>query len=286
MSPMITWKRLDKTGDREDFSVRVIGPGETDYTFRLSITGTIDAIWGSSSQEAAEALSAALVYSHGTAREYPDAYWFDSYNSGDTIKATVDLIYSEGERPFLHPSVRGKYAGFVGDETLAKLEAIDQAYIDRFGYCFLRSLDDAFEYAEAANDLSVPPKDNANFLYRVCVLSVIIDHFNVAITGGGQEGSLNKFDEWQQTITEGALSVSVETFRMLKRLRKQYPIHEHYKLNAEGVRTLKNEVVTATSYFELRQGEPEHNWHQVVGKFNVALDAVYERIVGDGNAGE
>lgn len=47
--------------------------------------------------------------------------------------------------------------------------------------------------------------------------------------------------------------------RMLKRLRKQYPIHEHYKLSAAGVRTLRTEVVAATGYFDLRHGEPERN---------------------------
>jgi hypothetical protein len=90
-----------------------------------------------------------------------------------------------------------------------------------------------------------------------------------------QDGSLNKFDEWQQAELSSSLALAVEAFRMLKRLRKQYPIHEHYKLNAEGC-ALRSEVVAATQYFELRQGEPEHNWHQVVTKFNAALDAMLE----------
>lgn len=279
MQPSVDIRHLDKTGDREDFLVRVVGPGETDHQFRLSITGTLDAIWGLQSEAAAKELVNALVYVHGTAHAYPEAYWFDSYNSADTLKSTVGLIHNEGERSFLHPAIRDKYAGFVGDETLAKLETADQACGARFGSSLLRSLDDAFEYTEAANDLSVPPKDNANFIYRVCVLSVIIDHLDLSISGSKQEGSLNKFDEWQQVNLKGELSEAVQTFRMIKRLRKQYPIHEHYKLTAEGVRTLRKEVVDATAYFNLRKGEPEHNWHQVITKFNDAVDAFHKQFV-------
>jgi len=275
MNPEITIQQLAKTGSREDFLVRVVGPGETDYTFKLSVTDTASAIWDTADlSDAVRSIVEALVHSHGTAREFPEAYWFDSSNSGESVQTTVNRIHTDGEPPFLHPAIRDKYANLVGAETLGKIEAIDTTCANKFGHPLFRSLDDAFEYTEAADDLSASPTDNANFLYRVCVLSVIIDHLDVAVSASAQSGSLNKFDEWQQNTLSGALSAAVETFRMLKKLRKQYPIHEHYALSASGVRTLRNEVVTATGYFALRQGEPEHNWHQVIAKFNGALDDI------------
>lgn len=275
MNPEITIHQLAKTGSREDFLIRVVGPSETDYTFKLSVTDTASAIWNTTDLNGAvKSIVEALVYSHGTAREFPEAYWFDSSNSGENVRATVNRIHTDGETPFLHPAIRDKYAHLVGAETLGKIEAIDVACTKKFGHTLFRSLDDAFEYTEAADDLSASPTDNANFLYRICVLSVIIDHLDVAVSASTQSGSLNRFDEWQQNALSGALGAAVETFRMLKKLRKQYPIHEHYALNASGVRALRNEVVAATSYFALRQGEPGHNWHQVVTKFNSALDDI------------
>ncbi|MBW4061296.1 hypothetical protein HJC99_01850 [Candidatus Saccharibacteria bacterium] len=266
------------SGDTHIFTVQAIGPGDTDYVFSVSLTGTVVAVWALAPAEAMPELAHWLVYSHGTSRAFPAAYWFDTFNSGGTLKDTVDLIANLGEKPFLHPAIRGRYAGFVGDETLGKLERLDELCALGFQRPFLRSLDDAFEYTQASSDLSLAPKDNANFLYRVCVLSVIVDHLSLGKATREKPGTLNAFDIWQEQHLGSRLADAVLVMRMVKRLRKQYPIHEHFALAADGVRSLRDDVVIASNYFSLRQGEPEYNWHQVITRFNGALDQMIEEL--------
>src|SRR3989338_5464082 len=94
----ITAERLDKTGDREDFLVKVIGPDpKTDFTVPMSITGTALAMWDKNQDAsgAAVILAKNIFQVYGTATLPPkEGFWFDSYNSEETLKGTVNLIYN------------------------------------------------------------------------------------------------------------------------------------------------------------------------------------------------
>jgi hypothetical protein len=265
--PIITIEHLPKTADREDFQVRVKGP-QNDYRFRLSVTGFTLAIWGDvDPAEAAELLVDRLVYAHGTASDFAEeGYWFDSHNSGPTLEETLHMVENRGSRFFDHPSIKTA----LGSQLFGALDELDAARMASEGLPFVRSLDVLFERSQAGDDFESEAQDHAHFIYRVCLASAIIDRFNFSSPTGSLNGLRASL---VAQLDEDATKALTEPFFMIKKLRKQYPIHEEFEVNAAGVRARRSELEQAETHFGLR-GEPASDWHAVRTKFVAALQGL------------
>jgi hypothetical protein len=272
MPPSITIEPIPKTGDREDFSVRV-ADSHHDYQFRLSITGFILAIWRVDPYFAAEVLTDRVVYSHGTADGFPvEGYWFDSYNSSETLEETSQDIITKSARHFVHPSIRS----VLGKQLQSLLDELDEISTARRGQAFVRSLEMLVERSQATDDFESEARDQANFIYRVCMLAAIIDRFNF----GSSQGSLDGLRSW---LAESYVSDTVDdltrAFFNVRKLRRQYPIHETYEETADGIRARRRILLDAEAYFGIR-GEPAHDWNAVRTKFMEQLAYLRDTLKG------
>lgn len=265
--PNITIRHLEKTADREDFLVRLQQAGN-DCQFRLSLTGTVVAIWNVDPDTAAPLLVDRLVYSHGTAAAFePEGFWFDSNNSSSTLSETLNDISNKGWRSFVHPSIRST----LGAQLFAVLDKLDEIVIARHRHPFVRSLDVLFERSQAGDDFESEARDHAHFVYRVCLASAIIDRFDFR----SAEGSLNGLRSFLlEQLGEADASSLTEPFYMVKKLRKQYPIHEEYELDGDGFRKRRKQLEDAESYFDLRK-EPSSDWFKVRSTFVGALERLF-----------
>lgn len=277
MEPKIIVQRLDKIGDRDDFSIRVVGPGQTECTFPLSVTGTVSAIWNSSPNESADFLVKELLAVSGIAAALPvEGFWFDSYNSGDTLRETLRKIRNFGIAPFVkNRTVGDSLRSFLGDSIFSKIECINRKFTDKYGFEMITSLDCAFEFGEAKEDLNNPPQDLANFLYRVCILSGIIDHLNVRLPKESKNTpSLTAFRNWlNQNYGLNLTNSITEALTMIKNLRKQYPIHDNYIKSEDGKLRERKEITRAKNYFQTSKDYPE-SWNKVLVKFRNSLDQI------------
>ena len=269
--PRIEVEPLPPTGAREDFSVRAIGPGDTDYPFRLSITYTALGIWQVDGIEAAVELAGVLAEIHGTAKAIPEeGFWFDSYNSGDTLRDTQNLIRNKDLEAFLHPAARTS----LGVELLGLFDELDEISLRLRGEPFTKALDILFEPTRAIEDLESTATDHPHFIYRICILSAIVDRFNFS----NENGSLNGLTSWLEGLLEqdSARGLTL-TYRMVKRLRRQYPIHEAFEVDADGERTRRRVIVEAEEYFGLT-GDPASDWRQVFNHFRQATQLLTENL--------
>ncbi|MGD8373543.1 MAG: hypothetical protein PVI21_01650 [Candidatus Woesebacteria bacterium] len=271
---------LPRTGDRVDTLVTVAGPGETKYQFPLSITGTIQAIWNIQDAEIVDTLKA-LVYEMfssivGTASAPPEnGYWFDSYNSEPTVKATLDRMRNLGQVPYLkNPTAKDQISSIYGGGILSELERIDGLFFEKTGMKLVRPLDYTFERSQAEQDLGSPPTSNADFLYRICILSVIIDGFNARKADEKKgTGSLKALTNWLQERygLEKARSITA-VFARVKDLRKQYPIHEHFIPGADGQKKIRDEVEAANAFFKFRDHDDyAAKWKNITDAFKSAI---------------
>ena len=172
----ITVTVLPRTGDRTDTSIRVVGPGETDYTFPLAVTRTAQTIWklnDDALRRGLEELARGIMEIRGTSRTPPEAgYWFDSANSENTTAETLNKIRNFGDAGFLKDrTVSDEIAAIFGGGLLVELERINETFAEQTGMRLVRPLDYAFEASEATADLGSPPSTKAEFLYRICILS-------------------------------------------------------------------------------------------------------------------
>ncbi len=275
MEPDITTELLPRYGDREDYDVRVVGPGDTDWIFKLSITGTALAIWRRNGKEASEFLAQTIINVIGTAGAPSPEYWFDSYNSAATLEETGNKIRNFGTELFLRNSTIGdEFRKLLGSSVLENIESINKKFNAKFGVPFFKSLDYAFEYSRASEDLVNPPKDNANLLYKICVLSLIIDFIRVRLPSDtSSTGSLQAFKNWLAAkldpIKADELTVA---FQMIKNLRKQYPLHDHYE-DVTGSRVERKEITEAKKYFKL-SGDYEGDWQKIKVRFIKSFDEI------------
>ncbi len=277
MEPKISIQKLDKIGDREDFLVRAVGPGETDYNFPLSISRTAIAIWGSAPNESVIFLASELLAVSGTATAPPrEGFWFDSYNSGDTLKETSSKIRNLGIEPFIkNRTASDSYRNLFGDSLFSKIDQLNNDFTSKFSKEFVTSLDCAFEFSQAKEDLNNSPKDLANFLIRICILSGIIDHLNVRLPEEKKDTpTLIALKNW---LTEKKDPTQVEVilkpFLMVKYLRKQYPIHDNYRITDKGVRIEREEISQAKQFFNTSE-DYATSWHNVLIKFSGVLDEI------------
>ncbi len=239
----------------------MVGPGATDYSFPLSISYTALGIWQTTDgAAAAAALAEVLAELHGTASAFPDeGFWFDSYRIGDSVKATCDLVRERGWETFLHPAALES----LGAELFNVLASLDQVRLDRWGSPFLRPLDVLFEPRQALQDLEAEAPDHPHFIYRVCILCGILDRFDFE----SDLGSLNGLKAWLTDLGgEDLGSDLTETYFMLRRLRRQYPIHEQYDVDAAGYKSRRSDVVKAEAYFGL-DGNHAADWRRVHQRF-------------------
>ena len=258
--PTITVEGLPRTGAREDFKIRMVGPGDTDYSFPLSITYTALGIWQTDGPTAATALAEVLAELHGTASAFPDeGFWFDSYRVADSVKATCDLVRERGWKTFLHPTAKES----LGAEVFNALADLDRVRLDRWGSLFLESLDVLFEPNQALEDLEAEAPDHPHFIYRVCILCGILDRFDFQ----SDLGPLNGLKAWLADLGgEDVASDLTATFFMLRRLRRQYPIHEQYDVDGTGFKSRRADVVEAETYFGL-DGKHAADWRRVRERF-------------------
>lgn len=286
-----TAQPLPKLGDREDFLIRVIGPDpNTDFNVPLSITGTALAIWGNPAPiVVAEQLGAAIFKVSGTASEPPkEGFWFDSNNSGYNIQETVNKIANQGAFPFIKNWVGpGLFVKSLGGEINKNLQELDRVFSEKFNFPFVKSLEDISEESQRVDDLNTPAKNNPDFLFKVCLLLGIIDHINVRAAPEdthlcsecGQrhkpsEGSLQGLKRWLEINLDSEQALNLTTpLKMIKKLRKQYPIHDHY-ITAQDIRKVRNEINEANAYFGIRNDDFAHNSAVVIGKFIDSLDKI------------
>ena len=281
-----------KLGDREDFLLRVQGPGSTDYVVPLTVSGTALAVWGNPDPiQVAETLGAAVFHQIGTASPSPQqGFWFDSYNSGEDVKGTISKIYNN-LTPFLKNSNEALFINGLDSKINEKIQLLDSGYTKKYGAYFFKSLEDLSEESQRVNDLITPAKDNANYLYRVSILSGIIDHINVRLspedahicTHCGQrhkptEGSIQAFKRWLAVnLNDKKATDLTKTFQMIKYLRKQYPIHDHYE-NIEGIREVRKNIMEANEYFGITKDDYGHNAAVVITKFSDALHKIIQEL--------
>lgn len=281
-APKITAELLPKTGDRDDFLIRAVGPGDTDYQFPLSMTGTILAIWNEESQKCAEALAGKILDVIGTAKAPPeDGFSFDSYNSENTLEATLNKVPSQGIEAFAKGGIENQFISQFGNDLFQAKQKIDAFFATTYGHDFFRSFEDAFEESEALQDLNDPPASKADFLYRICILSVFIDHFSIRKDDeASNTRSLQALRHWlEEQVGEEKSSELCKPFKMVKRLRKQYPIHESYEVDSDtGGRTLRRDVRNARAFFDVKELDYAQDWKSVVDKFITALNGIQSEL--------
>jgi hypothetical protein len=268
---MLGGSHSPKTADREDFLVRVTDD-HNDYRFRLSLTGFTLALWGDVDPDmSAELLVDRLVYSHGTASGFAEeGYWFDSHNSGPSLEETLHIIENQGSRLFDHPSIRTA----LGSQLFGVLDDLDALPMAEEQLPFVRSLDVLFERSQAGDDFESEAPDHAHLIYRICLASAILDRLNFT----SDTGSLNGLKTWlSQRLGNEAGEKLTEPLFMVKKLRKQYSIHEEYEVNAGGVRARRRQLEQAETYFEV-QGQPAADWHAVRTRFVGALQALQKAL--------
>lgn len=277
MDPEITIKLKPRIGDRNDYLIRAVGPGKTDWTFKISLTGTVIAIWQTDPDKAIDKIARKILDQIGTAKKPPKSgFWFDSYNSGETLQETVNLIWNKTYKHYIKDRSEDPYVNKFGSTVFSKIKELNDVYADRYEKELFRSFDDAFEPSQPREDLDELPKDKAHFVYRICILSVIIDHFNLFPDKFEKKnGTLNGLESWliKQQHDKVVISDALVHFRMIKKLRKQYPIHEQFTVTAEGVRTTRSELVQATEYYKLNDdGHIQDHFHNVLQDFTSGLD--------------
>lgn len=286
----VTIEILPRTGDRVDALAIVTGPGETSHRFPLSITGTVQAIWNIDDSELNEVLqhivSEMFSSSIGTDSTPPkEGYWFDSYNSESTIKATLDKMRNLGQKPFLKDlSERDAISEIYGGGILRELERVSGIFYEKTGTRLANALDFSFERTQAEHDLGTAPEDNAQFLYRVCILSVIVDGFGVRLPNEklDRKYSLQAFENWlAKTLEREAARKATEPFARLKDLRNQYPIHDHFEKDANGQKIVLEKIDAAEKYFGFREHfDYPRKWKQVTDSFKVTIRDI-EQIITD-----
>jgi hypothetical protein len=278
-SMSVTIEILPQTGSRVDATARVIGPGDTDYKIPISVTKTIQAVWGIADSQLEAALAALIkdvMGITGTASEPPvGGYWFDSYNSESTVRETLNRIRNLGQAAFLkNPSTRNQISDIFGGAILTELERIDSIFFANANMRLTKPLDYSFERSQAEQDLGSPPTDNAGLLYRICILSVLIDAFAVRRSGENPNTpSLKALTNWvatQRSVPDARLVT--EPFAKVKDLRKQYPIHEHFVAGTAGQKTIRDEVIAAETFFGFKPHyDDATKWKAVTDAFKSGL---------------
>lgn len=275
-------EELPRIGDRFDYLVQIVGPGETDYKKQASITRTLVSVWDLDNDAkirgAVEKLVTSIIKVIGTASEPPgEGFWFDTFNTGETLDTTIKQIPNKPLTFIKGQTVRDEMALYVGNGIMDLLDEVEEKYRNKTGERFFNSLDHAFERSQAVEDMNNPPNDRANFLYRICILSVILDRLN--FTQYDDSGrSLMGFSTWlEQDYGEQFATETTEPLFKLKILRRQYPLHEHYEEIGGELQT-RLDLVDAERYFDVQNTDFASDWHKVSQKFKQAFDSLLSKL--------
>ncbi len=275
-------KELPKTGDRFDYIVQISGPGESIYKKQASITRTLVSVWGFTEDAKRKAAIVDLVHAIikviGTASEPPgDGFWFDTYNAEETLEETIRQVPNKAHSYIKGRTVRDEMVLYVGNEIMDLLDGVEGKFEEKIGKRFIRSLDRAFERSQAVDDMNNPPNDRANYLYRICILSVILDRLNFGEYD--DEGrSLMGFSSWlRETYGEDFAEAVTEPLFKLKRLRRQYPLHEHYE-EVEGELLPRQDLVEAQEYFDTSNTDFSSDWHKVSQRFKQSFEKLLDKL--------
>lgn len=275
----ITAVAQPKTGDYDKFVATIDGPGPTPLIFPVTVSGTVTAVWQETPQRAVEFLADKITDVAGTVMIPPsEGFSFDTYNSGKTLRETENKIRNLGASPFARgTSPNFLFQKLLGHEIFNKLEVLNKTFVEKYRKPFFRSFDTAFEISQVLDDLNTPPSDNANYLYRICILAVFVDYIDVKLTTEKSETkSLLAFRNWLEFKfgKEKAFELT-EAFAKVRDLRIQYPIHEHYVITKEGKRIIRPEIEKANNYFGAQDlKDYVTNWSKVLKKFGDAFEAI------------
>lgn len=275
-------EELPKVGDRTDYLVQISGPGETKYQKQASITGTLSSVWNLTENEAridaVEKLVRSIIKVIGTASEPPgDGFWFDTFNAEDTLEETVRTVPNKPNSYIKGKTVSDEMTLYVGGDIMELLDKVGDKFHEIEGKKFLHSLDRAFERSQAVDEMNTPPNDRANYLYRVCILSLVLDRLNFT-EHDEQKRSLMGFSSWMrekygQEFADGVM----EPLFMIKRLRRQYPIHEHFE-EVEGELLTRQDLVEARTFFDIDNVDFSSDWHKVSQKFKNSFEKFLEKM--------
>lgn len=264
-------ERLAKTGLPENFLVNVEVTGSNSQQFVLSISRTVFLIWKEDLQHAAEELAHTLVSVRGASSLPPnEGFWFDSYNSGSTLIDTLNVIRNYGGESFIkNHTPREGMGAYLGDQALAGIDKLNEIFINKFGKPLFRPLNVAFEFSRGQKDLNEPPSSYSDFIFRICILSVIIDFLNICLPNERHPNkTLKSFQNWLKESLGDKFDPGFMTcFFMIKNLRKQYPIHNQYKISATGELTERDEILKAQAYFNIRSRDFAEDWVSVLKMF-------------------
>ena len=109
------------------------------------------------------------------------------------------------------------------------IDNLDRDCTAVMNHFFCKSLDELSERSRLSEDFESQARDQGRFVYLVCIPAAIIDRFNFTSTGG----SLNGLRAALVTLVgEDTATELTAPFYMIKKLRKQYPIHEGYRICA------------------------------------------------------
>ena len=105
---------------------------------------------------AAVILAKNIFQVYGTATLPPkEGFWFDSYNSEETLKGTVNLIYNKGITPFVkNRTFEQIYIRLFGSELYKQIEEIDKFFLSKYKRVFFKSLEEASEMSQIIDDLN------------------------------------------------------------------------------------------------------------------------------------
>lgn len=280
----ISIKLVSKTGARIRVEIKVTHTMSSDeitiYAFPLTITSNLLHDWTIQDDGLEDGLRQLIteMYDGGigirlTAPRY--GYWFDQHNSEATIHETVNKMRNEGRKWFLqNPAEEDRISDILGGAILTELEDTDEHLSQKINQHLLHKPDRAFARSQAVRDLSTPPSNDQDFINKVAILGIIIDNFEIRRVNEDEETkSLDALMNWlSDRIGQDEALKLVETFRRIKALRNQYPLHDRYDRVSNGKAVERSGVKTATQFFGFRDhDDPTTQWKKVCDRFRLAI---------------
>lgn len=288
----ISIKLVSKTGTRINVEVKVTHTISSDesmvYAFPLTITSNLLHDWAIQDDKLEDGLKPLIAEMYdgsvGISWSAPKyGYWFDQHNSVATIHETVNKMRNEGRRWFLqNPAEEDRISGILGGAILTELETIDEYLSRKISQHLLHKPDRAFARSQAVRDLSTPPANDQDFINKVAILGIIIDNFGVRLVNEDKETkSLDALRNWlTDKIGQDEALMLTETFRRIKALRNQYPLHDRYDRVSNGQAIERSSVKTATQFFGFRDhDDPTTQWKKVCDRFRQAIRELEQVVI-------
>lgn len=175
---------------------------------------------------------------------------------------------------FAKPSRRDQISAIFGGSILTELEQADAHFAQKIGQHLLHAPDRAFARSQAARDLSTPPTNDQDFINKVAILGVIVDNFGIRLPAEAKDtGSLDALtNRLTAKVEQNESQRLAETFRYIRALRNQYPLHDRYDRVINGQAVERNRVKAATQFFGfLDHDDCTAKWKKVCYRFKQAI---------------